>query len=269
MFRLIAFVFLFMSGISYAEVPTDLFRRDTRGPDIIFNQGFLARGSNTNLIQHVSGVSLHGDRGTVPLSGWVSTSASLRWTTIPRYPITEFWVYTITPDSRAYSVQASFEHYINTNPDSSGAAYVRRLLELYGDQHEWSVLGGIPASSVRFATRYVFTEGEFRADEIRQNPGYRSSIPSANPEPYPLVPASSGEVNAIGSGGAPAASSRWTGLSLSACWGSGSPSRIPRDTQVKPVAPECAIPAESKVIHGIPLRNRVIMPASYFYHHDL
>ncbi|HCL5348204.1 TPA: hypothetical protein N3A45_001462 [Salmonella enterica subsp. salamae serovar [1],40:z35:e,n,x,z15] len=258
MFRLIGIVFLFFSAICHAVLPSDIYRRDTRGPDIIFSEGFLPRGSNTDLLQHVSGASLRGDNG-VPLSTWVSASASLRWTTTPRYPITEFWVYTITPDSRAYSVELSFEHYINSHSDSAGASFVRRLLDIYGEQHEWSVLGGIPASSVRFATRYIFASGEFIAVEMRQNPNYRSSIPAPNPDPYPLLLAPGEQVNAIGGRAPSAITGRWTGLSLSACWGAAPLSREKRDTDGIIATPACSISAERNITHGTPMRNASIM----------
>ncbi|EGG3070749.1 hypothetical protein MOR33_004187 [Salmonella enterica] len=259
MFRLVGLVFLLISSTSQSVLPSDIYRRDTRGPDIIFNEGFLPRGSNTNLLQHVSGVSLRGDNNGVPLSNWVSASASLRWTTTPRYPITEFWVYTITPVPRAYSVEMSFEHYINSHPDTAGASFVRRLLDIYGEQHEWSVLGGIQASSVRFATRYIFASGEFIAVEMRRNPNYRSSIPAPNPEPYPLSLDAVEQVSAIGGRAPSAITGRWTGLSLSACWGVGSLFREKRDTEGITTTPVCTVPAERNITHGTPMRNASIM----------
>ncbi|HBZ9864088.1 TPA: hypothetical protein MND73_000792 [Salmonella enterica subsp. houtenae] len=258
MFRLMTLLFLLVSGTACAVLPSDVYRRDTRGPEIIFSEGFRARGSNTDLVQHVNGASLRGEGG-IPLSLWVSTSSSLRWTTTPRYPITEFWVYTITPNSRAYGVEMSFEHYINSRPASDEASYVRRLLEIYGEQHEWSFLGGIDASSVRFATRYIFASGEFIAVEIRQNPRYRASIPAPNPDPYPLSLPAGEEANAIRGTAPSATTGRWTGLSLSACWGVDSSPRERRSTGEVTVFLRCQIPEESKITHGTPMRNASIM----------
>lgn len=256
--RLMVSSFLFIATSSHAVLPSDIYRRDTRGPDVIFREGFTPRGSNTDLVQHVSGMSLRGDNG-IPLSVWVSTSASLRWTTTPRYPITEFWVYTITPDSHAYSVEMSFQHYIDSNQNSANAAYLRRLLEIFGEQHEWSVFGGISASSVRFATRYIFASGEYAAVEIRQNPNYRSAIPSPNPDPYPILLEPGAQVNAI-EGRAPSAiTGRWTGLSLSSCWGAESLPRDKRDISGVTVAMRCSISAESNITRGTPMRNSSIM----------
>ncbi|EEM1821121.1 hypothetical protein GKA92_23655 [Salmonella enterica subsp. enterica] len=270
MLRIIISLVMIISGATHAVLPSDIYRRDTRGPDVIFNEGFSPRGSNTNLLQHVSGESLRGDNG-VPLSLWVSASSSLRWTTTPRYPINEFWVYTITPDSRAYSVEISFNNYINTTENQSGISYVRRLLEIYGEQHEWSVLGGISANMVRFGTRYVFASGEFIAVETRSNPNYRSSIPSPNPEPYPIAVNNDFRANAIDGRLPSTAARRWTGLSLSACWGVDSLQKEKRDTSGLTVVLNCSVPHEANITRGTPFRNASIMSVTtipWFFHDE-
>ncbi len=168
------------------DPPSIIYRRDTRDPSDIFTNGFQPRGSNNDLIAHVSGLSLY--QPGIPPSGWVSASGSLYWTTNPSQPMpnNEFWVYAIVPTSNCYNVVHSFQHFISSDaPNTDQSNYINQLLLIYGNQHEWATLGSISNRNIRRALRYRFDGGEYRQVEIRENPYYDPSvIPAANPNPY-------------------------------------------------------------------------------------
>jgi cholera enterotoxin subunit A len=178
------------------DPPAVVYRRDTRDPSDIFANGFSPRGHNNDLVAHVTGVSLY--QQSVAPSGWVSTSASLNWVTNPTQPMPneEFWVYVIIPNSNAYSVVNSFEHFVATTSDTDQSSTINQLITLYQQQHEWAFLGNIPSSNIRRAVRYHFQGGEYRQVETRENPNYnRNIVPSGNPNPYRIFSTIPGFVN--------------------------------------------------------------------------
>lgn len=249
---------VFFSSDVLANLPDSVYRRDTRSPEHIFAEGFRPRGSDHNLLNHVSGASLrpHAER----LSGWVSTSASWDWVTTPRYPINEFWVYRVRPSHNSFSVIESFQSFINYRPNSeSDINFVSGLLNTYREQQEWAFLGDIPPGDIEWGARFVFqvipgVGGTYVEVERRTNPRYVRAVATPNPDAYPVTIRANNSVSTIhGLSEAGESRRRYTSLSLTSCWGSRSSPRMSRN------APECNIPAELKISTDMVNKNKTLI----------
>ncbi|MCO5781610.1 enterotoxin A family protein [Citrobacter meridianamericanus] len=257
----------FVSLDVLANLPEDVYRRDTRSPEHIFSEGFRPRGSNPNLLDHVSGASLRPNAER--LSGWVSTSSSWDWVTTPRYPINEFWVYRIRPGHNSFSVIEAFESFIRYRPNSeSDISFVSGLLNVYREQQEWAFLGDIPPEDIEWGARYVFRVtselgGTYVEEERRINPRYFQATSTPNPDAYPITIRANNSVSTITS--YPASREPrlgFTSLSLTSCWGSHSSPRVKRNP------PECNILSELKVsknmmVKGGALINQAIIDSMH------
>lgn len=98
----LALAILFAPGASLAN-GSILYRADSRGPEIIFREGFRGRGNNMNLVHHLSGASCWETSGGVERSAYVSMAEhpgeALLYAT---------YVYRIRPDADAPDETAAF-----------------------------------------------------------------------------------------------------------------------------------------------------------------
>lgn len=244
-----------------ANLPEGVYRRDTRSPEHIFSEGFRPRGSDHNLLRHVSGESLR--QNAERLSGWVSTSASWDWVTTPRYPIDEFWVYRVRPGHTSFSVIESFQSFINYRPNTDeDINFVSGLLNVYREQQEWAFLGDIPSEDIEWGARFVFRVtselgGTYVEVERRNNPRYFQASATPNPDAYPITVRANNTVSTIhGSSEVGESRRRFTSLSLTSCWGSASSPRMNRN------APECNIPAELIISTDMVNKNQALISKS-------
>ena len=172
-----------LRGVNRQTPPQVVFRKDTRDPDEIFKEGFLPRGTNRGLAEHIFGMSLYWPG--VARSHWVSTTASEAWlrqaTTGSTQP---FWVYDITPTAAFTSVGYSFRMSIENAQSSEERVGLERAFNQYQAQEEYAAGGGIRPNNIIRARRFVYDrdQGGFIQDgDPIPNSLYVRSEPAVSP----------------------------------------------------------------------------------------
>lgn len=171
-------IFIIIMGSAFAVDPPFVYRGDTRSPDNVFVNGFAARGTNLNIIQHVIGGYSGENR-----SGYVSTSDNefiaaalgsvfaVEDRSNPGHS-QPYWIYRIVPEQNFYSVPASLDHLISTswmngfhdpNQNIVEAQLFIDIRDRFGDQREWAARNNIPINRIVSATQVV-AQGIFNAD---------------------------------------------------------------------------------------------------------
>lgn len=171
-------IFIITIGNALAVDLPFVYRGDMRNPDYIFANGFVSKGTNFNIIQHLIGGNRGGNN-----SGYVSTSesefiaAALGSVHAEEDPLNPgysepYWVYQIVPEQNFYSIPASLNHLISTSWMNGFRDPNRNLIEAqllidvrdrYEDQREWAARGFIPNNRVVSAT-LIAAQGIFNTD---------------------------------------------------------------------------------------------------------
>lgn len=193
---------LFIINIAHANWPPSsdgyVYRFDTRPPTTnsgytgIFSTGFMPHGQNVNLLEHISGSSAVGRT-----SAWVSTTETLQLAEEFATSFLTFnpqlqppnsgiagYIYRILPSDNFYSINFILDNVENREPyyDTAVMDQVRNLRQVFGMQHEWAALNGIPRTQVREAIPVYWTSGRAIAmpNSGESNPYYIhfSRVPS-------------------------------------------------------------------------------------------
>jgi pertussis toxin subunit 1 len=183
--------------------PNIVYRMDTRGPDEVFEQGFVSRGDDGNLIAHLLGAGHYTGR-----SGFVSTSASeafvrelaagrLYSAAVPRAPgdvEPRVWIYTIRASGSLFSVERSLRYAVHRLDDCERSPRMQSRLNVLDHllsqtlrEQEWVAYRRIPGSLIHHATPYRYApHGALEAvmHGRRDNPRFRAGASHGNPAPW-------------------------------------------------------------------------------------
>jgi len=130
--------------------PTLVYRVETRPPAEIFSTGFVSRGDNLDLVQHVL---------RTPDSGFVATTdspeavARIAQALVKMDNTKPLWVYTIRASDNFYHVSESLDWIVDHNP--AHRAKAENALARYSHQKEWAAVKRIPPSQIQQAVRVI------------------------------------------------------------------------------------------------------------------
>lgn len=136
-----------------------VWRSDQRDPADVFSSGFSPNGdgTNTNILEHISGVSIGDD------TNFVSTTTDINFA---RDWQANAWVYEIVPGADYVDVVETFRSVVNSvEVDEAVRTEAERLLHEYGYQGEWAAVGDIPRTHIESATPVIERDGEYVLDE--------------------------------------------------------------------------------------------------------
>lgn len=182
------------------EIPSLLYRVDSRNPTEIFESGFQIPGSgvNENLLDHVNGFSLiDGTADLAKTTNFVSTSTDIsmaaKWI---RTKDIDVWVYAIEPDISFYSINSSLENAAKNNADPLLRRWSNRVLDAFGNQSEWVARGGIKTENIVGAIPYRASIDGSRIPDIagiiNNDLNYVESTTSPSSDPFPITEVSHG-----------------------------------------------------------------------------
>ena len=178
MLKQIVWGLLFLaSSASFAAPPNFVYRVDTRGPDVIFDEGFLAWGNNHNIVAHINGATCSTDGST---SAFISTAADRDAALgIVRQYLSQgrtAYLYTIRADDNFYSGPQSIDY---LQPFARSPLSIMSL-EMARRADEWDAISAIPSANIREVAEYQPT-GEI---ENHSNAQYVNIDTTGNPSPY-------------------------------------------------------------------------------------
>lgn len=179
----------FWLAICFANPPDTVWRTDSRGPDIIFQQGFTSYGENQDFLVHIVGTSCERRRRN---DGFISTTENL-WYALdranhdlnrPDVPTgTQRFVYEIRATNNFYDAETTLEHIAQT-PHFLFARYLNLALDLVQEENEYVVLGNIPPQQIRMVTILTReTDGSISTTHL-DNVNYQRADTHANPGPF-------------------------------------------------------------------------------------
>ncbi|MGI4812566.1 MAG: hypothetical protein ACRYGG_04410 [Janthinobacterium lividum] len=152
-----ALLFFFLAAFAtntFATPPSMLYRVDFRSPDVIFTQGFLSRGRNDNLLDHISGRSLtvtgNPASNFIALTGNADTARRLArelFQVNPERHHGPAFIYTIRATANMYDATAYLQNAV-TNALPLDREEARALARAYRYQREWVAVGRIPREQV-------------------------------------------------------------------------------------------------------------------------
>ena len=182
----IYFVILLMWRLSFAiDIPKEVYRVDSRPPEVIFASGFNSWGNNDSLLDHVIGDSLAESN-----SAFVATSGNLRAAlnfAVSEFAVTgsNFWLYRIEPDGSFWNINTSLEYIAETASDSEARTAGMALIT-YSQQEEWVALRQVPTTLIHSATRYrVIGRRPVEIESsTEENPHFFPSSEVPNSGPY-------------------------------------------------------------------------------------
>jgi len=194
-------------GVSaFADTPPSIvYRVDVRDPftDWIFQRGFRAWGQDTDLISHVTGVSiLNRSSAFVSTTDHRPTAERIAMVRLQQgNPLV--WIYEVRPTNAFYEVNASLRQAIVqlATRDGHGSAqmtHLESIESLYGHQFEWVTHHPILSESIlsarayrlvpRLAQSVVAPQMVEDPHSLRLNPNYRDQPSHANRDVWPLLP---------------------------------------------------------------------------------
>ncbi|MBG6246928.1 MAG: hypothetical protein EKD82_01365 [Candidatus Symbiopectobacterium sp. PLON1] len=161
---MLIFVVCLFSGGAYSAF---FFRYSVVPPEQVFQQGFLPLGNNSNVYQHVTGVSCF-DRNAN--SRFISTSSSefmAMEMANANTPIgSNYYLYRIRPTDNFYNSMNSVQAAMNrTHDERFFEAYLYYMLE-----DEWFAEGGISPQQIHSAIEYQSHGPHQEATLIREYP---------------------------------------------------------------------------------------------------
>jgi hypothetical protein len=203
--KIVILVMAFIGAIAspvYAEIPNYgyLYRADTRGPDVIFKDGFTAWGDNRNLVQHSTGFSFAPNSFT-PNSVFISTTADVDFAIrlaldiSSEHESTPVHVYTIRSTADFYQSSLSLPHtpsFLNIHillPSALG--FAQHESEWVTSEHiSPELIIGSRTYTAPPNRRYlgVFRESALPAiPRIQLNHSFREIDPVINPAVHPFM----------------------------------------------------------------------------------
>lgn len=183
------FLMLFLLPIVlYGSPPDWVIRIDTREPELIFRDGFVAWGNDDNLANHVSGGTIENRT-----SAFVATADELVQDRVLREAFQlglahTIFVYRIRPTNNFYSVNNAAEAAASFSTSTRTRVAARAILHFYEENREWAALRTILPEQIASATRYTYDaeHGHIVTGETIRNVNYRSGAPHPNAGIYPL-----------------------------------------------------------------------------------
>ncbi|WP_273992286.1 scabin-related ADP-ribosyltransferase [Vibrio parahaemolyticus] len=175
---------LIITSLSYKSYAiSTVYRGDSREPADVFQNGFLAWGTNVNVNAHVLGLS--GARGsrnsafipTTPVSSRARTFAIDLLNTSSNGMA---YIYNIRPTHNFYNMITSMYHLY----DSTGTLVPISVREMINIEREYAAYSNIPPQLIRSVTILTrLSNGDIR-EEVQANPNYTDDNTHANEEPF-------------------------------------------------------------------------------------
>ncbi len=181
----------FLTFQAYAiDAPEYVYRIDTRSPEEIrLAHGFKPRGSNRNLVAHITRT------GETP-SAFVATTSSIERipsiaTAFMRFNprASSLWVYTIRADNRFYNAEITLEHIADTTTNPTIETEATNAIPIAISQSEWFAIRAISLQQIRYATPIAINDNrEITHIDLAEGreimPHYNPTSSSASLEPY-------------------------------------------------------------------------------------
>lgn len=178
---------LFFAAVCLASSPAKVWRADSRGPDIIFQQGFTSYGTNIDIIQHIVGESC-----SVENSAFISTttneSMARDWAVrhlLDHWPArTQYYIYEIRPTNSFYSAVMSLEHIAQT-PHLQSSFGLYFALRVANSQSEYDAMYRIESQQIIGVTTLGLDQnGRPVVTGYQANPSYIPGDTYANAGPF-------------------------------------------------------------------------------------
>lgn len=194
-------------GQAFSTPPAWVYRVDTRGPEEILRDGFVARGHDSDFADHFLSVSHSlGDSAFVSTTDDYYIALEFAQDVMRQRQLSEMFVYRIRATADFYNAVDTIRAHLR-DIDAAGRAavlstYVRRLdqdLPGYEWEREWFVHGGIPSEQVSWVRMLSPSETPLpRPDAERppiylhegaivNNEHYVHANTQGNAEPYPMT----------------------------------------------------------------------------------
>lgn len=150
-----------------------VYRVDERSPSQIFRDGFTSWGNNMDLLDHVSGISCHGNSyGSAFIPTSASRNSALRIANeifssrLPRPQI--LYLYRIRADSRFYNVYSNLE----SIDERANIEIENNLYYMADRQEEVVALRRIPTTQIHQVTELSYNNGEVNEGTMSSNNNY-------------------------------------------------------------------------------------------------
>ena len=169
--------------------PSSVWRLDSRKPEVIFRDGFIAYGNNQNLLDHVEGIIVKGEYET---SNFISTTSTpeaafkiVDGMFKAANPPEEIFQYKIRADHNFFDINTSLHLVRSSSPNYSRAS---ALLLQHGWQEEYAVQGSIPPEQIISAYPVIKKDGQIiiQTEKKHINSNYVNAQTHANSKPFPI-----------------------------------------------------------------------------------
>jgi pertussis toxin subunit 1 len=174
------------------NAPRVVMRVDSRGPNEIFKNGFKAWGQNDNVLDHLSGQSIHvtGDSAFIATTEDKLVTAIIFQTFCSQNSSATKWGYSIYTDGNFYEANKTLESIIK-NPDlhpnypANKVETAKVLLEKTAKSQEWLAKSAIPPTSVIDAAQMKCkSQSKVEIIQHKVNGSAKKPTSRANTEPY-------------------------------------------------------------------------------------
>jgi hypothetical protein len=188
-------LFCFSCQAFAIEVPSLMYRTDTRPPDEIFQNGFESWGDEIEVLRHVLGTSIVEKK-----TGLIATTSemSVAWDIASKYLIDEnneqdhIWIYLITPGINFYNVNSSL---LNAYMHGTGDLVPSQALFTYATfshEHEFAAESLIVNTQIKGAARIKVRtrpdgEEEIYVEKKELNGAYNPTTPEVSSEFLPAI----------------------------------------------------------------------------------
>lgn len=181
------------STASYAyEAPSQVLRVSVEAPSTVFENGLSSLGPDTDLLRHVSGVSvLDGTSNYVTTTETVSVAREIAQVALRLDPSRSHWVYIIRPTINFFSVSNSLidARFSLTDRDAQRQAII--LWNAFHWQDAWAAQGSISSSQILGVHPVISVNNAPVLGDFVPNPNYTPGTPTVNPNVMPAQHATS------------------------------------------------------------------------------
>lgn len=182
-------VTMMLNSSGHAETPPVAYRLSVSAPEVIFNQGWTARGQNYDFLSFVSGISIQDNT-----LGYVVTTSSLNQAIhylklrLRAHPGERYYLYTVRPTSNFFDVARSVDYARDNLPDSPAREQVNTLsLTTNWHREEFLVARDRISPYQILGGQTISIDGRFvNFGDYTQNPNYIYTPPVVSPRPMPI-----------------------------------------------------------------------------------
>ncbi|MEE8659050.1 hypothetical protein CGLAMM_00025 [Acetobacteraceae bacterium EV16G] len=177
-----------ITSTSVADTPPHVVYIFTASPpETIFDNGFIAKGTDHDFIRFISGVSVaDGTSAYLVLNDSLERTLAAARVRLIQRPDVAYYLYAVRPSNSFYNVMTSLLYARSVLPDGDTRQRVSVMLVGMRPYDIWAARDYVSGSQVYRARRLYLNDGRVTLGTVISNPLYLFGRPEVSPHPMPI-----------------------------------------------------------------------------------